>query len=643
MKNITKALITSLKKDPYHVLSSLNDNEIATIIQRANYEYYNANDPLFSDQLYDIIKEYLEKRNPKHPILKAVGAAIGVDERKEELPYYLGSLDKIKTDEKVLNKWISSHPGYCVVSDKLDGNSALLHWKGCELKLYSRGDGSVGQNISHLLSFIKNIPSFKGKEEFAVRGELIISRDDFEKVKDKGANARNMVAGLINSKVPDLEVAALTQFVAYELILPKKAPHEQYKMLVDMGYKTAHFEHHETITMDKLSNILVKRREKSEFEVDGIVVTHDKIYKRVRENPSYAFAFKSIHTMQKAEVIVTNVEWNLSKDGYLIPVVNFNDVHLAGVTIKRAHGFNGKFIHDNKIGPGSRIIIMRSGDVIPYITEIISPSETGYPQMPEIAYDWTKTGVDIMINSMDQKDSKELRFKNIEHFFTKVEVKGLGPGNLKKMYDAGFDTVKKIYDASVNDLRTVEGFKDKTANKIHEALQESYKKLDCLTIMDASNTLGRGIGPKKLEIIIKAIPDIITTRHVPSISDMTSIKGIEKTTAEQMIQHLPKFFEFLDSNGLNCVLQEQKTQKTNVMAPLTFVGKKIVFTGFRDAKLEAYIKERGGEISGGVSKNTTLVVKKDTEEDSGKLTKAKDLGVPIINLSDFMKENLIVL
>jgi NAD-dependent DNA ligase len=158
MKNITKVFINSLKKDPYHVLSSLNDNEIAAVIQRANYEYYNAKDPLFSDQLYDIIKEYLEKRNPKHPILKAIGAAIGVDERKEELPYFLGSLDKIKTDDKVLNKWISSHPGYCVVSDKLDGNSALLHWKGCELKLYSRGDGSVGQNISHLLSFIKNIP-----------------------------------------------------------------------------------------------------------------------------------------------------------------------------------------------------------------------------------------------------------------------------------------------------------------------------------------------------------------------------------------------------------------------------------------------------------------------------------------------------
>ena len=637
MKTITKAFIAQLKKDPIVTLNKLNENEIAALIQKANYEYYNSKEPLFSDQLFDIVKEYLEKKNPKHPILKNIGAAVGDDDRKETLPYFLGSLDKIKTDDKVLDKWFEKHPGPCVISDKLDGNSGLLYWKGCELKLYSRGDGTVGQNISHLLSFLKHIPHFKGRDEVAVRGEIIISKADFEKVKDKGANARNMVAGLINSKIPDLEIAALTQFVAYEVIHPKMSPSEQYRYLKEAGYKTAFNETVPALTLEKLSNTLVHRREHSEYEVDGIVVAHDKVYKRVRENPSYAFAFKSVHTMQKAEVIVTHVEWNLSKDGYLIPVVNFNEVRLAGVVIKRAHGFNGKFIKDNVIGPGSRILIMRSGDVIPYILETLSKSESGDPQMPEVKYEWSKTGVDIMLSGEHRKESDELKFKNIEYFFTKVEVVGLGPGNLRKMYDAGLTSVKAILNATLDDLKRVDGFKDKISSKILDAIKESKPKLDCLTLMNASNTLGRGLGAKKLEVILANIPGILEKRYVPSVAEMIAIKGIEKTTAEQFITHLPAFFEFLKENDLEC--KAQGLTQAQEPASLDFLGKKIVFTGFRDAKLEAWIKARGGEVSGGVSKNTSLVIKKDTEEESGKLKKAEELGVKIVNLSAFLSEH----
>jgi NAD-dependent DNA ligase len=643
MKNITKKFIEQLKNDPKTMLQSLSEPEIEKLIQRANYDYYNKDEPLIPDQLYDLIKEHLEDVNPKNPILKSIGAAIGNDERKEELPYFLGSLDKIKTDDKVMQKWINTHHGQCVVSDKLDGNSALLLWRGCSLKMYSRGDGTTGQNISHILSFIKGIPNFKGKHEIAVRGELIISKADFEKVKDKGANARNMVAGLINSKLPDLQIAAVTQFVSYEIIHPKMIPSEQIIKLRELGYTPVHHQICPNITMDMLSSILIKRREQSEFEVDGIVVMHDKIYKRVKENPPYAFAFKSIHTMQKAEVLVTNVEWNMSKDGYLVPVVNFHEVRLVGVTIKRAHGFNGKFIKDNVIGPGARIIIIRSGDVIPYIAEVLAPSVSGQPQMPDIKYDWSKSGVDIMLPHAEQKESRELRLKNLEYFFEKIDVKGLGPGNIKKMFAAGFTSVKNVFGASANDLKKVDGFKDKMADKVYTNLKDAKDRLDCISIMDASNTLGRGIGKKKLQVIINEIPNIIKHRYVPSVHELIKIKGIEKTTAELFVSNLPNFFIFIQENDLFCGTVQVNVKDVPTANKGDFLSMKIVFTGFRNANLEQYITSHGGSVSSTISKNTSLLVRKDTEEESTKINKAKQLGVPITTLTMFVqKYNIII-
>ena len=672
MTKITKVFIERFRKAPLETLKAMSEDEIATLLQKANYSYYNSDTPLFSDNLFDLTKDYMETLNPNHPILKFVGST-AASGKKQELPYYMGSLDKIKADEKALDKYKHDYKGAYMVSDKLDGNSAMIHSKNGVVKLYSRGDGNIGQDITHLIPFIRNIAEIEITKEITIRGELIISKDDFETVKHKGANARNMVAGLMNSKIPDLEIAKLTQFVAYELITPKHEPEKQYKFIRALGFKVVYNQKipENKLSIEELSKILVDRRSKSEFEIDGIVVFHNAIHKRMKnENPRYAFAFKSVITMQKAEVIVTNVEWNMSKDGYLIPVINFNGVSLAGVTIKRAHGFNGKFIQDNKIGPGSRIMIMRSGDVIPYVSEIISASETGSPQMPEgMKYTWTDTGVDIKLSATDEVFSDELRFKNLAYFFDKIDVRGLSSGNLRKMYDAGFTSAKGIFTASVSDLMKVEGFKTKMAEKIAQALADRKKTLDCITVMDASNALGRGIGKKKIELIIENIPAIIKTRHIPSVAEMLEIKGIEAKTANLFISNLPKYFEFVDKNELECIFEGgvnagvdagvsiteyYTTQNVAVVKGPSGKGvefspkakgnslqnKKYVFTGFRNDRLEKAIKTLGGTVSSSVSKSTTTVIRKDgNDKDSTKVKKAEELGIEVINLADFLKDH----
>ena len=624
MVKITKAFITKLTKNPVPTLDSLSEEDVAQIIQKANYEYRNGKTTLMSDDLFDLIKDYLEAKNPNHPILKSIGAAAARD--KVELPYFMASLDKIKNDDdKLVEKFKTTYTCSYVISDKLDGNSALYYidneGKAC---LFTRGDGSVGQDISHLLPFIANIPKIDTKG-IAVRGELIISKKDFETVKDKGANARNMVAGIINAKLPDLETAKLVQFVAYELINPRNAPENQFDLMDKMGFKVVYnktySDHALNITL--LSDVLVHRRKSSPYDVDGIVVMHNSLHNRVKDNPKYAFAFKSVHTMDKAEVVVTNIDWNISKDGYIIPVVQFNPVHLAGVTIQKASGFNGKYISDNKLGPGSRVIIMRSGDVIPYIVEVLTTSASGEPAMPNLSYTWSKSGVDIIVKQ-GEEGNDDMKLKTLEYFFNKLDIKGVSTGTITKIFNAGFQDVNSIVKITVSDLLKIDGFQAKSAEKIYNALQDGIKDVDCITLMDASNTLGRGMGSKKIVLIVDAFPTILSKKYIPTVEELIALKGIEKKTAETFIENLPAFFKFYETCGVKCGANQVVEEAVPVSTK--YAGMTFVFTGFRSKELEDHITSNGGTVSGTINKKTTALIVKDKEgKESSKVQKVKEV------------------
>lgn len=636
---ITKKFIENLNSK---TLQGLSEEDVVRLLTKANDAYRNKGAPIISDDMYDMIMEHLESRNPQHPYLKKIGDAVPKGKSKVKLPFFMGSLDKIKTDDRLIEKFKQTYACSYMVSEKLDGNSALFYVDGKTVQLFSRGDGTEGQDISHLLTKIQGIPDLGDmKHPIAVRGELIISRKDFEKVKSKGANARNMVAGIINAKRPDPEIAQLVQFVAYELLSPHgQTPELQFKMMKDtMGFKVVQSQlvGETALTSEHLSSILVNARKNSEFEVDGIVIMHNAVHKHVaKENPKYAFAFKSVQTMDKAEVVVTDIEWNISKDGYIIPVVQFQPVHLAGVTIQRAHGFNGKYIHDHKLGPGSRITIMRSGDVIPYILEVLSPSDSGKPMMPHQAWHWSDTGVDIILD--DTSGNDEVALKNLQYFFDKVDVKGVSSATIKKLYDAGYTDVRSILNISRHQLLKIDGFKDKTADKITSALQTAFADIDCVKLMDASNTLGRGMGSKKLALVVTEFPTILTKHYVPTVDELVMIRGIEKKTAETINANLPKFFEFLKASGIKCKVENDTHVETAMSNHLS--GMSFVFSGFRDKDLEALVASHGGVVTGSVSKKTSAVIVASEDASSSKVVKAKELGVPVYTLSAFKKDFL---
>jgi len=437
----------------------------------------------------------------------------------------------------------------------------------------------------------------------------------------------------------------LVQFVAYEMIQPDGlVPEEQMKEMKCAGFYVAHNQivKQKDLTEENLSKVLLSRRAESAFEIDGIVVFHNEMaHKRsVGENPDYAFAFKSFQTMERAETTVIGVEWNISKDGFLKPTVLFSPVALDGVTIQKATGFNAKFINENKIGPGARIIVIRSGQVIPYVKEVVEPATAGVAQMPDMPYKWNETGVDAMVEVATENATVAL--KSLEYFFSKIDVTGLGPANVKKLYEAGYKRPRDIFEADVSDITKLEGFKEKSAQKLVDALRTRKSTLvsDCVLLMDASNVMGRGMGTKKIELIISHIGSkILTERYIPSVTELTAIKGIEKKTAELFVENLPNCFKFMEENGFVECMKAQNATAAGA-APAIVSDKlahlNVVFTGVRSKEAEAMITENGGKVSSGVSKQTTLVIAKDPSGDSNTLVKARDLGVKIVSLDQFM-------
>lgn len=634
MVKITKKLIATLIQDVHKFIEENSLETIISIVKYAAKKYYNG-EGIISDTIYDLLFDIIKKRDPTNDVLKQVGAPVHVKD-KEQLPYFMGSMDKIKPDIKNFT-WINTYKGPYVYSDKLDGISGLLVNKDGKLQLYKRGDGYEGTNISKLIPYIgsiKNIP-----DDYAVRGELIISKTNFELFKDKYKNGRNMVGGLTGSKSLDISIIKYIDFVSYELInpwIPNQI--EQFNELKKLGFNIVHFNKLPNLTFEKLSQILKKRKVDSDYEVDGIIVSNENLPQErpIGENPQYAFAYKDEELMESAIIEVLNVEWNISKDGYIKPTLSLVPTNLAGVTISNVTAFNAKFVVDNKLGPGAIIRLIRSGDVIPDIQEVIIPAQT--PQLPiDIDYKWSSSGVDIIT----KHKTTEQKIKELIFFFKTLNIKNIDESTVKKMYEVGIDTIQKIMIVTKEDLSKIKGFQEKSVSRIYNAIKERLASLNILDLMIASNVFGHGIGEKKLGIIMEVYPNIIqlfkTNTHNSIIEKIIEIKGFDTKTATLFAHGFGKFIQLYKSLNKDMRAQLKQSiklfEKHNNNSP-KFDNKIFVFSGFRNSDWEKLIIENGGKVTNSVSKNTNYLITKNNANTS-KVSTAKSLGIIIMTKDEF--------
>ena len=667
MKKSAMENIAQFKQQGIKTLDSLTETQLAAMLDAANNAFHCIGEPLMTDGEYDILHEYLENKYPKNMVLQEVGAV--VEKNKAKLPYEMWSMDKIKPDSGTLDKWKQKYAGPYVISCKLDGVSGLYTTEGSESKLYTRGDGKVGQDVSYLIPYLR-LPKEK---DIVIRGEFIIKRQIFDtKYKEKFANPRNLVAGIANSKTVDDKIRDV-DFVAYEVIRPENlTPSQQMTKLASFGGMLGGLmgtgliavqnKTEAVITNETLSETLQEWRKSSVYEIDGIIISDDHIHPRTTGNPEHSFAFKMVLSDQMAETHVVDVIWEISKDGYLKPRVRVMPVHLGGVTIEYATGFNANFIEKNKIGVGAVIQIIRSGDVIPHIQSVTTPAES--PKMPEEAYHWNDTHVDIVLDNVSENAT--VQEKQIAAFFKGIEVDGLGPGNVKKIIKAGYDSVPKILRMSEADLLKVEGFQQKTAKKLFDGIHSKIDESSLTTLMRASQQFGRGFGQEVVELIMTKYPEVLQERKVDKL---VAIPGIGQKTAERFVEHIPQFMDFVKECGLEDKIQQKIKSASaspsqgveppmsiaesimSVFSPVAqpsvvndatnpLMGKTVAMTGFRDKELEAVLKTRGAKVSSNIKNGllALLVKSKDENQMSSKSKEAKDKNIPIMTVDEFKQQ-----
>jgi NAD-dependent DNA ligase len=625
-------IVDNFRKNGISIIEPLSEGFLTDIIRFSIKKYHNE-EPIMSDNQYDIIKEFTEKKYPDHPVFTEIGAE--VERNKAKLPYEMGSMDKIKPDTNALQNWSNKYKGPYVLSCKLDGVSGLYTTEGSKPKLYTRGNGKIGQDVSHLIPFLR-LPKNKG---IVIRGEFIIPKTVFQdKYKTKFANPRNMVAGICNHKTISDAVVDL-HFVAYEVIMPSKIPSQQMEFLGTLNVERVLYKIAANLSNEMLSNLLKEWRQDYMYEIDGVIVVDDHNYSRKSGNPDHAFAFKMILSDQIAEAKVVDVIWTPSKDGYLKPRVRIEPMNLGGVTIEYATGFNAAFIKDNNIGIGATIELIRSGDVIPHIKSVTQPAES--PKMPSVPYKWNDTHVDIMLeNAFEDPTVKE---KNITGFFRGIGVEGLSSGNIARIIKAGYDSVPKIIKMTENELLTVEGFKGKMASKIYNGIHDKINEASIITLMAASNIFGRGFSEKKIELVLNQLPDILTSNESKNnkIAEVAGVKGMAVKTAEAFVDKIENFKAFLKECNLENKLY-LKPQKIAVDQSHPLFNKSIVLTGTRDKDIIEFLKKIGATQGANVSKNTFLVVAPSKEEDTGKAEEARKLNIPIVSVDEFKEKYITI-
>jgi NAD-dependent DNA ligase len=358
---------------------------------------------------------------------------------------------------------------------------------------------------------------------------------------------------------------------------------------------------------------------------------------------------------------VVDVLWEVSQDGYFKPRVRIEPINIAGVNIEYTTGFNGKFIEENRIGIGAVVQIIRSGDVIPYIREIIAPAEKA--KMPDVPYIWTQTRVDIMVENAAEDPT--VKRKNVVGFFLELDVKGLGESNLKKMIEAGHDTVPKIIALTLPDLEKVFG-QGKTAPAMYEGIKNRIAESTLSQLMVASNMFGRGIGNRLVNALMKEYPDFLTAESAKEVKlEILSRQGIKKN-GEQFYDAIVPFRRFLEECGLLYKLENNTSEgrtsegrtsegrtsegrtsegrtsegrtseadkPTDTSSPL--FNKSIVMTKVRDAPIIDYLKQVGATLDDTMKTTTFVLIVKDRADTSSKTKYAEARGIPIMTVEEF--------
>lgn len=579
---------------------------------------YELGNPSISDIEYDKLKIEAKRQFPDDLYFEEVGAK--TLKNKVKLPIILGSLNKTKPDGSY-NKWEKDHKGKKIVSKKLDGISVYLEYvKGILVSAYTRGDGEYGTDITEKAKlFCKS--TLDHPHTLSVRGEAILCGDNHIKLGFK--TRRNGAAGLLNRD--DNSDCNKLDFIAYELVDLKMGSHdldlqsEQLWYLESLGLNIVEFFLCDTTNEEELSQVLIDWKQSSFYDIDGIVVGLDAGIREDSKFPDNKCAYKV--SDDAIECSVVDVEWSVGRTGRVVPTVIIEPVIVDGVTVERATGFNFEFIRDNTIGNGSKVFLVRSGQVIPYITGIISDGITNIPsECPSCGEHLNRKGVDIVCENVECDAKIALK---LEYFLRTLGAENISYKTIEKL---GVRTIEGCYSLDEFDISNIDGLGLKKADQIVMEINSTLKTTpDKLLAAFGMN----GIGLETARSILKSYDfDKIWSLKE---SDLTKVSGVGKILAGNFVREVKSFeslYNSLKELGLSWTVSDN-----------TLMGKIFTLTGNGVISRDVLVKmiEKKGGYSKGISKKTDYLVTDNIAEMTTKTQKAIQYGVPIISYEQLIK------
>ena len=598
-------------------------------IIKAN-DAYRLGQPIISDSKYDQLVDELSLLSPHDELLTKVGVEIADETRKGRLPIEMASMNKIKSMNDV-DDWSRlkgiSKKEMVIITPKYDGLSLCVNETTSEA--WTRGDGEFGQKSNEHYSLIQNHLNLEKDSFRFTYGEVMIPKQVFiDKYSVDFANPRNLVAGLLNSKTVSNSLKDC-QYIKYGAICNTIFDTKQ-EVLNELNKGQKNKVQYYICELGDLSEgLLIELFHKfsTEFEIDGLIIELNDLSlqnKLGREtssnNPIWARAFKHPSFEQSAETDVIGISWNISKQGLLKPILHITPVKLDGVTVSNVTGNNARFVKDLGLGVGAKVVVKRSGMVIPIIADVITPVEFVQPTIEGVEVDWNEAGIELITLT----ETEDQKLKKIVAFFEILEADNVSEGVITQLWEAGYKTIKDILTLKTSDLEKIDRFGKRKADIVYKSIQKSVSNVQLSKLQHATGIF-KGLGSKKLVLL----EDFKTK---PSVDQVMSIEGFAEVSAKSYIESYDIFFDFIKDLPVTIV---EKVEAVKVGTDLE--GKSFVFTGVRRTDLESDIESRGGKIGSGVSKTTTHLVMKAIGSGSSKEKKAIDLGVEVITVEQLEK------
>ena len=645
--------------------------ELSALIEKYDYAYYVLDDPLTDDFQYDsamselkqLENEFPEFRTPYSPTQRVGGMATSAFEKVSHT-VQMGSLQDVFAFEEIsefdsrVKKELQGENVTYIVEPKIDGLSVSLEYENGEfVRGSTRGDGFIGEDITENLRTIKSLPlKLNEKLPFIeVRGEVYMPKKSFlaliERQENEGEklakNPRNAAAGSLRQK--DSRITAqrgldifcfnIQQLTGKEIFSHKQS----LEYMRELGFKVVSGYEACTEVNDVIGKIhsLGEKRGTLSYDIDGAVIKVDDFQQRERlgstaKVPKWAVAYK--YPPEEKETILNKIEINVGRTGALTPVAIFEPLQLAGTTVTRATLHNQDIISQLDVRIGDTIIVRKAGEIIPEVVKVIKHKAFSSPFI--IPDECPVCGAKAVrdeneaVKRCTNIDCPAQLLRSIEHFASRnaMNIDGLGSSIVKQLVENNLvRTVADLYELEKNELLKLEGFKDKSAEKLINAIAKSKSnELDKLIF-----ALGiRGIGQRSAVLLCEkygSLQDIMNA----SIEEIAKTENFGEILAANVYDamhepHRVALIEHLKCLGLN--MSYVKKESSQSLEGLTFVLTGTLPTLKRE-EAQSLIEKNGGKCSGSVSKKTSYVVA--GEEAGSKLKKANELGIKIIGEEEF--------